>query len=128
MPGLRIWFSKNCSPKEKESFKLKLRENSHEVMADYYHNLPVALQVTAREVMTFFLKISTISGYITRFPEIVAPKSDDLHIMPWLACREISSTGILCRQTKKVWGPLIYSLTCLNVFNRVWSVKCGPQQ
>ena len=28
MPGLRIWSSKNCSPKEKKSFKLKLRENS----------------------------------------------------------------------------------------------------
>ena len=27
-PGLRIWSPKNCSPKEKKSFKLKIRENS----------------------------------------------------------------------------------------------------
>ena len=28
MPCLGIWSSKNCSPKEKKSFKLELRENS----------------------------------------------------------------------------------------------------
>ena len=36
------------------------------------------LQATAREVMTFFLEINTIWGCITRFPEVVAQKSDDL--------------------------------------------------
>ena len=36
------------------------------------------LQVTARELMTFFWEISTIWGCITRFSEIVAQKSGDL--------------------------------------------------
>ena len=36
------------------------------------------LQVTLREVMIFFLEISTIWGCITRFPKTVAQKSGDL--------------------------------------------------
>ena len=54
MPGLRIWSSKNCSPKEKNCFKLKLPKNSHEVMVDNGYQSQVALQVTAREVTIFF--------------------------------------------------------------------------
>ena len=60
----------------KKSFKLKLRKNSHKVIVDYCYKSPVALQVTAKEVMTFFifLEISTISGYITRFPRSLPEK------------------------------------------------------
>ena len=59
-------------------------------MVDNCYNSREALQVTAREVMTFFLsEISTILGYMTRFPEIVSRRSGDLHTMPWLVCCEI---------------------------------------
>ena len=43
----------NCSPKEKKSFNLKSRENSHEVMVDNCYKALVALQAAAREVMIF---------------------------------------------------------------------------
>ena len=72
-----------------KSFKLKFRENSHRVMVDKCYKSWVALHVSAREEITFFLEISTFSNYITRFPEIVARKSGNLQIMPWLMCREI---------------------------------------
>ena len=78
MPGLRIWSSKNYFPKEKKIFELKLRENSHEVMVDNYYKSRVALQVAAREVINFFLEISTVSDYIPRFSEIAAWTGGDL--------------------------------------------------
>ena len=74
---------------DKKIFKLKLRENGHEIAIDNCFKSRVALQVTAREVMTFFLEICTISDYITRFPKIVARKSSDLEIMHCLVCRAI---------------------------------------
>ena len=127
IPGHQIWSSKNCSPKEKKPFKLKLRENSHEVMFDNCFKSRVLLKVTTREVMTLFLEISTISGYITRFPEIVARRSGDFQTMPrnlinWLPVPA----------DKKVWGPLIYSLAGLNFFStesgpyKTQVCKCGP--
>ena len=49
---------------KKKCFKLKLRENSHEVMVNTCNKARVVLQVAAREAITFFfpLEISTISG------------------------------------------------------------------
>ena len=63
------------------NFLPKLRKCCDEVMVDNCYKSRVALQVTAREVMNIFLKISTILGYITRFPEIVARRSGDLQII-----------------------------------------------
>ena len=72
---------------KKKTFSLKY---CHGGMIDNCYKSRVALQVTAREVMTFcFLDIITISGYITRFSEIVARKSGDLQIKPWLMRCEI---------------------------------------
>ena len=66
MPGFRIWSSKKCSPKEKKSFKLKLRKNSNEEMVDNCGKSRVALQVMAREIMLHFGLQHTISGYRCR--------------------------------------------------------------
>ena len=81
------------------NFLPKLRKCCHEGMVDNCSKSGVvALQVAAVEVMTFFSKISTIPGYNTRFPEIVARRSGDFQITPlaingnrfaWLVCREI---------------------------------------
>ena len=70
--------------KRKKCFKLKLRENSHEVMVNTCNKARVVLQVAAREVITFFfLWISApFRVCITQFPEIVAWSSGDLQIMP----------------------------------------------
>ena len=46
------------------NFLPKLKKCCHEVTIDNSYTSRVALQVTAREAMTFLLKISTISGYI----------------------------------------------------------------
>ena len=75
---------KRLFSKRKKSIELKC---CREVMVDNCCKSRVALRGIIREVMTFFL-ISTTSGYITRFSEIVA-RRDDLQIMPWLVCREI---------------------------------------
>ena len=40
---------------KKKCLKLKLRENSHEVMVDNCYKSLVTLQVAAKEVMTFFV-------------------------------------------------------------------------
>ena len=76
------------------NFLPKLRKCCHEEMVDNCYKSPVALhlQLTAKKVMTFFavktkkffifLQISTISDYITLFPEIVARRSGNLQIMP----------------------------------------------
>ena len=115
MLGLRIRSSKNCSPKEKKSFKLKLRETSHEVMVGNYYKSRVALQVTAREVMTFFLfgdqyhfgLHHTISG--------------NRCSQKWRCLNNAWCAGVprdlINWYDKKVWEPLIYSLACLNFFS-----------
>ena len=103
MPGLRIWSSKNCSPKDKKIFWLKLLKNSHEVMVDNCYKSRVALQVTARKVMIFFWRSAPFQA-INWFP---VPAD------------------------KKVWGPLIYSLACLKFFStesnpyKIQVCKCG---
>ena len=83
-----LWHSANAWPlnlvfeklftKRKKSFELKC---CHEVMVDKCYKSLVVLQVTAREIVTFcflFSEMSIVSGYITRFPEIVARRSGDL--------------------------------------------------
>ena len=122
------------------NFLPKLRKCCREVMVVNWYRSRVALQVTPREVINF-LVIDTISGYVTPFPVIVARRSDDLQILllainrnrfAWLVCREISSTGFLCRQAKKFWGPLIQS-GLLQFFliesgpYKIQVCKCGPQ-
>ena len=71
------------------NFLPKLRKCCHEVMVNNCYKSRAALQVTVREVKTFFSETSTISSYITRFSEIVAQRSGDLQIMPWLVFRKI---------------------------------------
>ena len=75
--------------------------------------------------MTFiFLEISTISGYITLFPEIAVRKSGVLQIMllaingnrfGWLVPRNLIN-WFFVPADKKVWEPLKYRLACLNFF------------
>ena len=60
------------------SFVSKLRKCCHEVTTDLCRKSQVPLQVSLIEVMTFFLKDSTILGSIQRFPEIVTQRYDDL--------------------------------------------------
>ena len=71
----------------------KLRKCCHDLIVDNCYKSPMALWLRP-----FFLKISTISGYITQFLEMVARRSGDFQIMPlvinrytfaWLVCREI---------------------------------------
>ena len=108
--------------KRKKSSKLKLRENIHEVTVNNLCKSQVALQVTAREVTIFFLEISTISGYITRFAEIVARRSGDLQITPWLVRAKFDQLhGFLCRQTKSLGTTDMQS--CLLKF---FSTEPGP--
>ena len=61
------------------NFVPKLKKCYVEVMVDDLHKLRVAFQVSAREAMTlFFLEITNISVYATRFLEIVARRGGNL--------------------------------------------------
>ena len=117
------------------NFLAKLRKMlakcCHEATIDNCYKSRVALQVTAREVITFFLEISTISDYITQFPDIVARRSGDLQIMllaisrnrlrGWCAAK--FDQLVSCASRQKVREPLI-CLTCLNFF----SIDSGPHK
>ena len=72
--GARSWSATGLDT----NFLPKSRECCHEVMVNNCCKSQVALQITARKIMTFFLEISIISGSIKRFPKTFAQRSDDL--------------------------------------------------
>ena len=100
-------------------FKLKLREFSHEVRVDNCCKSRVALEVTAREVMTFFSfgdqhhfeLHHTIFG--DRCPEKWCSSNNAVAGVP----RNLIN-WFFVPADKKVWGPLTYSLACLNFFQQ----------
>ena len=89
-----LWYSAKAWPpnlsfeklfsKRKKCFKLKLRENSYEIMVNNCNKARVVLQVAAREMITFFFlwRSAPFRVCITQFPEIVARSSGDLQTMP----------------------------------------------
>ena len=109
------------------NFLPKLRKCCHEVMFDLCRKSRVVVQVSSIEMMNFFLEISTISGSITQFPEIVAQTDDDLparkgqhHFCYCLQCHstsiEIDLSGWCAAKffnwfpapaDKKIWEPLL---------------------
>ena len=80
--------------------------------AAYYADF--VLKVTEREVMIFFLEISSISGCITPSLKIVALRSGDLQIMP-LAINENNLHG-WCASRQKSLGTTDIQSCLLNSF------------
>ena len=102
MPGFRIWSSKNCSPKEKKSFKLKLRKNNDYRRDDIYLQKKVQVVrvknarksllkalVSKKEIFTvMFLKLCAASFFKVIYT--------DKNFLPKLknCCHEWSTTAI----------------------------------
>ena len=103
-------------------------------MVDKCFMSQVALQVTAREVMTLLFEDQhhfglhhKISG--DRCPEKWSPLNNTMAGVP----RNLIN-WFPVPADKKVWGPLIYSLACLNSFStesgryEIQVCKFGPQR
>ena len=75
-----------------------------------------------------FLEISAISGYITRFPQIVDRRRRDFsnnvscHHEEYICVAGVPRNSINwfpVSANKKVWGTLIYSFACLSFFEQI---------